>query len=160
MPSYNCRADFFKYSFFPFTLNDWFNLNDNIRNSKLISIFKSKLLFFIFSVQSNIDNIFDPKGLKLLIRLSLGLRHLMNINEHRLRHNFEDCTNPLCSCSLEIGDTSHYLLPWHYFNHQQIDLMSSVKSVCHKFESMPDNNKKMFFYKVTLILIKTKINLF
>ena len=65
MLSYNCRADFFKYSFFPFTINDWFNLNDNIRNSKLISIFKSKLLFFIFPVQNNIDNIFDPKGLKL-----------------------------------------------------------------------------------------------
>ena len=66
IPSYNCRTDCFKYSFFPSTLNDWFNLDDNIRNSQSISIFKSKLLYFIRPVQTNIYNIFDPKGLKFL----------------------------------------------------------------------------------------------
>ena len=33
IPIYNCRTDCFKYSFFPSTLNDWFNFNLNIRNS-------------------------------------------------------------------------------------------------------------------------------
>ena len=42
------------------------------------------------------SNIFDPKGLKLLTRLRLEFSHL---NEHRFRHNFEECVNPLCSCS-------------------------------------------------------------
>ena len=51
--SYNCRTDCFKYSFSPSTLNDWFNLDDNIRNSESISIFKSKLSF-IRPVLSNI----------------------------------------------------------------------------------------------------------
>ena len=62
------------------------------------------------------------------------------------RHNSEDCMNPLCSCSMEIEDTSHHLLHCHRFNHQRIDLMSNVKSVCHDFESMPDNNKKGVLY--------------
>ena len=50
--------------------------------------------------------------------------------------------NTFCSCSLEIEDISHYLLQYHHFNHQRIDLMSSVKSACHNFESMSDNSKK------------------
>ena len=58
------------------------------------------------------------------LRLDLGL-----LNEHRFRHKFKNCMNPLCSCSLEVGDALHYLLHWHHFNHQQIDLMSNVNSV-------------------------------
>ena len=45
--------------------------------------------------------IFDPIGLKFLARLRLGLNHL---NEHSFRHTFQDCMNPLSSCSLEIED--------------------------------------------------------
>ena len=33
IPNFNCRTNCFKYSFFPSTLNDWFNLDLNIRNS-------------------------------------------------------------------------------------------------------------------------------
>ena len=32
-PTYNCRMDCFKYSFFPSTLKEWFRLDINIRNS-------------------------------------------------------------------------------------------------------------------------------
>ena len=125
--------------FFPSTLNEWFNLDLNVRNSESISIFKSKLLSFIRPVQTNIYNIFDPKGLTFLTRLRLGLSHL---NEHRFRHNFQDCLNPLCSCSLEIEDTSHYLLHCHHFSHHRVALMNSVKSICDNFDSMSDNDKE------------------
>ena len=98
-----------------------------IENSKLISIFKSKLIFFICSIQSDVNKIFNTKGLKFLtcLRLSLSL-----LNKHKFRHfNFQDFMNPLCSCSLEIEDTSYYLLHSHYFYHQWIDCMSSEKSI-------------------------------
>ena len=36
------------------TLNDWFKLDENLRNSESIAIFKSRLLSFIRPVQSNI----------------------------------------------------------------------------------------------------------
>ena len=100
---------------------------------------KSKLLSFIRPVQTNIYNIFDPKGLTFLTRLRLGLSHL---NEHRFQHNFQDCLNPLCSCSLEIEDTSHYLLHCHHFSHHRVALMNSVKSICDNFDSMSDNVKE------------------
>ena len=107
LPPYNCRTDCFKYSFFPCTLSDCFNLYVSIRSSESISIFKSKLLSFIRPVQNNIFNIFDPQRLKLLTPLRLGFSHL---NQHRFRRNFKECVSPVCSCSLEIEDTSHYLL--------------------------------------------------
>ena len=97
IPTFNCWTNCFKYSFFPCTLNDWFNLS--IGNSESILIFKSKLLSFIRPVQTNISNTFDTKGLKFLTRLRLRLSHL---NEHRFWHNFQDCLNPWCSCSLKI----------------------------------------------------------
>ena len=55
IPTFNWRTNCFKYSFFPCTLNDWFNFDLNIRNSESISIFKSKLLPFIRPVQTNIS---------------------------------------------------------------------------------------------------------
>ena len=123
---HKCRTNCFKNSFFPSTLNDWFNLDINIRNSESISLFKCRLLSFICPFQNSIYNIFDPKGLKFLTRLRLGLSHL---NAHRFWHNFQDCLNPLCSCSLEPEDTSHYLLHCHRFSNHWADLMNSVKSV-------------------------------
>ena len=157
IPSYHCRTDCFKYSFFPSTLNDWFKLDENIRNSESIAIFKSRLLSFIRPVQSNIYHIFDPKGLKFLTRLRLGLSHL---NEQKFRHNFQNCLNPLCFCSSEIEDTSHYLLHCQQFSNHRIDLMNSVKSVIINFESMTDNRKRDILLYGDSILMKTKIKLF
>ena len=79
IPKYPWRTDCFKYSLFPSTLRDWFNLNASIRNSESPAIFKSRLLSFIRPIQSNVYNIFDPIGLELLTRLRLGCSHLTDI---------------------------------------------------------------------------------
>ena len=136
IPSYKCRTNCFKHSFFPSTLNDSFNLDINIRNSESITLFKYRLLSFIRPVQNSIYNIFGHKGLKFLTSLRLGLSHL---NANRFRHNFQDCLNPLFSCSLETEDTSQYLLHCHHFSNYSAHLMNSIKSVCDNFESMSDN---------------------
>ena len=133
------RTDCYKNSFFPSTLNDWYKLDETIRNSQSILVFKSRLLSFIRPIESNLYNIFDPIRLKFLTCLRLGFSHL---NEHRFRHNLQDCMNPLCSCSLEIEDTSHYLLHCHHFSQYRIDLMNSVKSILENFESLSNNVKK------------------
>ena len=85
--TYNCRTESFKYFFFPSTLNDWPRIDITIRNSESVLLFKSSKVqkSFIRPNQSNIYNIFDPIGLKLLTRLRLGFSHL---NEHKFRHNF------------------------------------------------------------------------
>ena len=38
-PTFHCRTDCFKNSFFPSTLNDWYKLDETIRNSESVSIF-------------------------------------------------------------------------------------------------------------------------
>ena len=139
IPTFYCRTDCFKYSFFPSTLRDWFNLDEFIRCAESISMFKNRLLSLIRPVQSSVLDIFDTKGLKLLTHLRLEFSHL---NEHRFRHNVESCVNPLCSCSLTTEDTKHYLLHCHHFTHHRIDLMNSVNSVIHNFESLSDLDKK------------------
>ena len=80
IPSYNCRTKYFKSSFFPASLEEWFHFIPNIRNSETINTFKQKLLPFIRPLENRIFNIFDPEGLKLLTRLRLGFSHL---SEHR-----------------------------------------------------------------------------
>ena len=153
-PTFYCRTDCFKYSFFPSTLKDWFNLDASIRNSESIAIFKSRLLSLIRPFQSNVYNILDSIGLKLLTRLRLGFSHL---NEHKFRHDFQECLNPLCLCNFEIEDTTHYLLRCQYFSEHRINLINSVNSVFDNFESFSDNNKEIYCYMVTDGLIQIKI---
>ena len=148
MPTFHCRTDCFENSFFPSTLNDWYNFDETIKNSESISIFKSRLLSFIRPLESNVYNIFDPIGLKFLTRWRLGFSHL---NEHRFRHNFQDCMNPLCSCILENENTSHYLLHCHYFSQYRIGLMDSVKSIWKILSLRLTMLKKIYFYMVTHI---------
>ena len=79
----------------------------NIRNSSSINVFKKELLKFIIPEPNSTYNINDTKGLKLLTRLRLGLRHL---GDHKFRHNFQDCVSPMCCCSQDIEATTHSLL--------------------------------------------------
>ena len=157
IPTFNIRTNCFKYSFFPSSLNNWFNLDINIRNSESMSVFKNKLLSFIHPVQTKIYNIFDTRDLTFLTHLRLGLSHLQ---EHRFRHNVQDGLSPLCSCSLKIQHTSHYLLQCHHFSHHHVVLMNSVKYFVIILILCLKISKKISFYTVTLDLIKTKIKLF
>ena len=69
IPTFHCRTDCFKYSFFRSTLNNRFSLDINIRNSESISLFKISLSSFIRPAPKNIYNIFDQEGLKCLTQL-------------------------------------------------------------------------------------------
>ena len=45
--------------------------------------------------------------------MRLGLSHFA---DHKFRHTFQDCLNPICSCGQEIETTSHFLL--HCLNYR------------------------------------------
>ena len=101
------RSNFFRNSFFPSTITEWNKLDCDIRNSDSLNIFKLSLLKFVRPVANSVFDINNPYGLKLLIRLRLGLSHLPY---HKFRHNFQDCINPMCDCGLETETTTHFLL--------------------------------------------------
>ena len=138
MSFFHCRTESFKNSFFPYTIEAWYSLDPSIINSNSLEVFKSKLLAFIRPVQRSIYNVFNPQGLKFLTRLRLGLSHL---NEHRFRHNFKDCINPLCSCSLEVENTLHFFLHCHHCSTFRKGLMNKVNQIDENVSYSSDDNK-------------------
>ena len=76
IPSNNCRTEYFRSSFSPASPEEWFHLDQSMRNSETINALKQKLLPFICLLENSIFNIFDPEGLKLLTRLCLGFSQL------------------------------------------------------------------------------------
>ena len=93
---------------------------------------------FVCLLEKSIFNIFDPEGLKLLARLRLGFSHL---NEDRFRYNIQECLNPLCTCSLETGNTSHYPLHCHQNTPFRTGLTNNVRTFVVDFESLSDSKK-------------------
>ena len=91
---------------------------------KLESIGISENLLNLFC--SFLNDRYIKVGIKYLTRLRLGLSHL---NEHKFRQNFQDCLNPLCSCSLEVETTNHYFLHCHYYNDIRKTLLDTVKEI-------------------------------
>ena len=45
----------------------------------------------------------------------LGFLELSDLNEHEFKFNFQNCLNPLCSCSLEVQSTIHFFLNSYFF---------------------------------------------
>ena len=110
---FNVKTNFFKNSFFREVITECNNLDISICNSSSCHIFKNLILKFIRPEPNRISSTQNFEGLKLLTRMRLGLSHLA---DHKFRHNFQDCLNPICSCGQEIETTSHFLL--HCLNYR------------------------------------------
>ena len=98
----------------------------HIKKSKSISIFKSNILIFIRPKSNNIYYCHNPKGIRLLTRFCLGLNHLC---EHKFKHSFQDCLNPLCFCGNEIETSTHYLLHCPTYTNKRMTLLNKIKSI-------------------------------
>ena len=90
--NFTVKHQFFKNSHFPSTIIDWNKLDSNILNSETLNIFKLKILKFTRPTATSIFGCHNPIGVKLLIRLRLGLSHL---REHKFKHSFQDTLTPL-----------------------------------------------------------------
>ena len=73
--SFKTRHSFPKNFFFPPTISEWNNLDQNIRNSSNLNIFRNEILKFIRPT-ADIFNSHNPKGIKFITRLRLGLTYL------------------------------------------------------------------------------------
>ena len=102
-------------------------LDITLRNAKSFLIFRNSSLKIGRPIPNSIFKIHDPLGIKFLTGLTLGLSHL---NKHRFRHNFQDCLNTLCSCSLEVESITHFFLLCHQFNQFRQTLLDSVTLLC------------------------------
>ena len=111
IPFFKTRHTFLKSTFFPSTIIEWNKLDHNTRNSRNIILklgigIRNSILKFI-SQYASFFNSYNPKGIKFIIRLWLGLSHL---REHKFKHSFQDSLNTFCNCGLDIESTAYYLL--------------------------------------------------
>ena len=88
--------------------------------------FRNALIKIERTIPEPIHNVYNPVALKLLTKLRLGLSHL---NQHKFNHNFQDCLNPLCSCSLEVESVSHFFLHCHYYSNIRSTLLNELQSI-------------------------------
>ena len=93
---------------------------------KNISIFKSNILKFIQPKPNNVYYCHNPKGIRLLTRLRLGLSHL---REHQFKHSFQDCLNPLYFCGNEIETSTHYLFHCPTYTNERMTLLNKIKCI-------------------------------
>ena len=101
------KQTFSNIIFFPAVIMEWNKIDIKIRNSASWNIFKRAILKFIRPEPNQVFNVDISEGLKFLTRIRLGLRHLA---DHKIRHNFQDCLNHMCSCGQEIETSTHFLL--------------------------------------------------
>ena len=78
---------------------EWNKVDANIRISASCNVFVRFILQFIRPEPNEVFNVENSGGLKFLTRIRLGLSHLA---DHKFRHNFHYCVNPICSCGQEI----------------------------------------------------------
>ena len=75
-------------------------------------------------------SIHNPVGVKLLTRLRLQLSRL---NDHKFRHGFEDAISPMCSCNREIESNEHFLLRYHFYSSQRLELFDKRNNINSSF---------------------------
>ena len=126
IPAIHTRHNYFKNSFFPSTVSEWYNLDWKIRIPGSLLIFKKDLLNFIQHCANSIFNIHNPYGIKLLTRFRLGLSHL---RDHKVRHCFQDTLNPLCDCGNDTEITTHFLLRCPSFHTPRETLLKNIRNI-------------------------------
>ena len=127
IPAINVKHDFFKNTFFPSTIMEWNKLDWEIKNSESIVTFKKRILSFIRPSANSTFNCHNPRGIKLLSRLRLGLRHL---REHKFKYSFQDSLNPFYSFGKgEVETSSHYLLHCSNYSEEQLALLNTIRNI-------------------------------
>ena len=125
-PQFSVKQTFFKNSYFPSTVIEWNNIYISIRSSESFAHFKKSILQFIRPLPNRTFNCQKPIGIKLITGLKLGLRHPRN---HKFKHNFLDCLNPICSCGKGIESTIHYLLHYPSFSDERSIFLNNLRSI-------------------------------
>lgn len=100
-----CRANSFKYSFFPNTIRESKKLDLQLAKFRIFQGVQKPLINFARPSLELILRIRHPLGLKSLPGSKLSLSHP---NENLFKHNSKSCINPLCTYPFKIKPTKHF----------------------------------------------------
>ena len=143
-------------------MNEWNDLNPDMRSLALNKLFRNTLLKFIRLAQRKAIYINNSVSVKLLTRLRLSFNYL---REHKCRHGFKDMLNSLCLYSIEAEIKAHYFLRCHIFYANRSTPINALKSDSHPpkklfFDCFNDSPSKMLkhaFYFISKALFVFKI---
>ena len=91
--------------------------------------------------ENSLFSVYDPLGVKLLTRLRLQFSHL---NEHKFRHGFEDTINAMCACGSAVETTEYFLLRYHLYSPQRLELFENLEKVDSSFLNLNVKDKVNF----------------
>ena len=77
----------------------------------------------------------NPKWIKLITRLRLGLSHL---REHKFKHSFQDTVNPLCNSGHDTESSTHFFFDCLYFINERHTLLRTLRSLDSKLLDRTD----------------------
>ena len=137
VPHFKVKHNYFKNYFFLSTVIEWNKLDSNIRNSEILTSFKSKVLEFIRPTENSVFLCNNPKEIQLLTRLKLGLSHL---GDHKFKHNFQDTLNPICNCGEAIETSCHYLLCYSLYTNERLTLLNVIQGIDKSILELTDSH--------------------
>ena len=86
---------------------------------------------------------------------------MSHLREHKFRHNFQNCLNPICSCGLDIESTSQFLLHCPTFNDERYTLLSTLNNIdCKLLEFTKSFLSQTLLYGNALFDIAKRIHAF
>ena len=77
----------------------------------------------------------SPKGIKIIVRLRLGMSHL---RERKFKHSFQDAINPLCNCGQDIESATHFFLHCSFFINEIGTPLRTIRSLDSKLLDCTD----------------------
>ena len=126
VPQFIVKHNFFKNLFFPSVVIEWNKLDLNMHNSENLFIFKEKILKFIRPSGNSVFKCYNPKGVKLLTRLRLGLSHL---GQYKFKHGFLDSLNLIYSCGEKIETSTHFLLHCSNYSNERLTFLNIIRNI-------------------------------
>ena len=121
------RTDRYRNSFFPYTMNEWRGLSQEIKDKTSVKAFKESLYKFRRPVGPSLFGINDRWGIRLLTKIRVDFSDL---RDHRFNHNF-NCLSPICSCGTESETSSHFFLRCPLYDAQRVTLLSKISNTIH-----------------------------
>ena len=88
-----------------------------------VKMFRKTLLKFIMSVGTIIFYIRDNDSVEFLLSFGAGFHYR---RKHKFRYNLKNAINLLCSCSIEVEQTSPSLKSQHFYDIYQASLINEL----------------------------------
>ena len=114
----------FSHTYFQNCMREWNLLDESIKNSPTISVFKRELVRLVSQSKKSYFGIHDIEGIRLITWLRV---HFSDLSEHKFRHKFQ-CSSPMCPCQTGIENNGHFFLHFPRYSNHRKDLLDRISN--------------------------------